>query len=1241
MPRHFTNSSRPRGFALVITLSLMILLTVVAVGLLSLSAIAMRAARQDTAQAEARANARLALMLAIGELQQQMGPDQRVSASGAILAESAVRHPHWTGVWDSWPAGRSEAMKTSPDEPSEHRTIKGASNSGMHPTYVAQRKDHFRSWLVSLDPAEAQDIAAARGLALDGSTMPAKDAEGVELVGEGSLGPAGKQDHVTVRLIGVQSGSTQSSQRPRGGRYGWWVGDESQKARIMEDTYESGAKLSLAERVFRHQAPGSTGTTTVKGLEQFKDEKQLKDLPSLGTLDLPAGATKEASRNYHAITPFSCQVLADVREGGLKRDLTTLLERPISLTETGDEFMLYRFDTDGQERVPIQDLAAYYQLYDSTRSGWKEGVKYSSNQLSSGIQINSPDFGTKNDSLYLSEYTTLYRSPVPIKVQFLLSLFAEPISPVPTDATADTHQLRIGITPSVTLWNPTNLPLIMRFDQNPDLYAQLLRMGQLPINFSWNKNDGQLITPKKNMFNAWVAPGQNMKPHLFNFYFSGTRPIRFQPGEVKVFSFPFKGDVSGNKSGYTGNWAWLNSNFFFKTDQFFEGHEAVAGWEPRGFMLYQGSDLTFKASDTIKFVVTPDNGGMDADGSAMSFFMSQTNYQDYRTAAWERRNYQFGCRNGSGPAQLGFNQSLITKGFPQGGNIITSTSRSCANIITRANNQEGWPFLQFSLMAGTETSEAANGGNAGGRKFASRPFLHSSPIAEPFIDGDDYNSFYNYGWNWWLDEINEVYEAPVLTNPTNPEEGYYGGGYGIESGTSHVVQQEIPVVPPLAIASLSHAHLGGFTLANSSIGFDSSTWQNITATGQGGLFPHTLQAIGNSYAHPHIPADQASTVWTRVYKTDADTKQKTLADHSYLANKALWDEFYFSSISPAPTGVQVFGGTAGRSAEQVAKDFFFPATTAASTPLPNRRMVPFSENLDPTKLAGLFRKAQVFNDGLADRIAAHLMVEGPFNVNSTSVEAWKVFLSSLKGKHVAYLNKDTALTSGLKLDEDTPAGTPVGMASLPNGKSGKGSSTDASDADQWTNWRELSDDEIEQLATAMVKQVKLRGPFLSLAEFVNRRLDASNKTLSVKGALQAALDDEACTINAGFRHAFRRFSAAETSSMSPAFPDALAGPVAYGSSAYVDQADILRNFAGQLTPRGDTFVIRTYGDALDADGKVEARAWCEAVVQRIPAYLDPSDEPHVKSVDLTSDTNLSFGRKLRIVSFRFLSRSEI
>jgi hypothetical protein len=52
----------------------------------------------------------------------------------------------------------------------------------------------------------------------------------------------------------------------------------------------------------------------------------------------------------------------------------------------------------------------------------------------------------------------------------------------------------------------------------------------------------------------------------------------------------------------------------------------------------------------------------------------------------------------------------------------------------------------------------------------------------------------------------------------------------------------------------------------------------------------------------------------------------------------------------------------------------------------------------------------------------------------------------------------------------------------------------------------LSDTEIDELAAAIVRQVKLRGPFLSLSEFVNRRLDPSDTALSAKGALQAALD---------------------------------------------------------------------------------------------------------------------------------------
>lgn len=60
----------------------MILITVIAVGLLTLSSISLHSSSNAAAQQQAQANSRLALMLALGELQSGMGPDRRISASG-------------------------------------------------------------------------------------------------------------------------------------------------------------------------------------------------------------------------------------------------------------------------------------------------------------------------------------------------------------------------------------------------------------------------------------------------------------------------------------------------------------------------------------------------------------------------------------------------------------------------------------------------------------------------------------------------------------------------------------------------------------------------------------------------------------------------------------------------------------------------------------------------------------------------------------------------------------------------------------------------------------------------------------------------------------------------------------------------------------------------------------------------------------------------------------------------------
>ena len=77
-----------KGFALIVTLSLMILLTVIAVGLLTLSSISLRSTNSSAAITEARQNARMAMILAVGELQKYAGQDRRATATADIAGDT-------------------------------------------------------------------------------------------------------------------------------------------------------------------------------------------------------------------------------------------------------------------------------------------------------------------------------------------------------------------------------------------------------------------------------------------------------------------------------------------------------------------------------------------------------------------------------------------------------------------------------------------------------------------------------------------------------------------------------------------------------------------------------------------------------------------------------------------------------------------------------------------------------------------------------------------------------------------------------------------------------------------------------------------------------------------------------------------------------------------------------------------------------------------------------------------------
>jgi hypothetical protein len=373
--------------------------------------------------------------------------------------------------------------------------------------------------------------------------------------------------------------------------------------------------------------------------------------------------------------------------------------------------------------------------------------------------------------------------------------------------------------------------------------------------------------------------------------------------------------------------------------------------------------------------------------------------------------------------------------------------------------------------------------------------------------------------------------------------------------------------------------------------------------------------IGNSIAPSVIAPEKTSS---------SLAGPRALADHSYLANQALWDDWFLSGI--APQTAPAFSNK--RAQKQVAAEFL-----NGKTPLPNSRYRAALAGQLPDDLL-----AQLFSDNnpsaiAAQKVAALLSVDGMFNVNSTSVEAWKTLLGGLKQHPVSV--RGSAGSDVKKESTDVPVVSLFGpddkLADIDN-------ADDILDPAQWSGRRELKEDEIDKLARAIVREVRKRGPFLSLADFVNRR-PGRDKSLARAGAIQSALDSKDVPINEAYNTGNR---AANPGGQGRgfAFPEAEQGPAAYGIPGVVKQADILTPIAPYLSARSDTFVIRTYGDCVDDKGKVLARAWCEAEVQRGADFVDPADEP-TKAIAQLQPVNQSFGRRYRVTSFRWLHQSEV
>ncbi|MGB1129792.1 MAG: hypothetical protein ACPG4K_07065, partial [Haloferula sp.] len=259
-----------RGFALVTTVLMLTLLTLLAVGLLGLSAVELRKSDAVGDLAVARSNARLALMSAIGQLQVEMGADQRVSAQAEMLGDT--EDPHWTGVWSSIDRAGKSIWQRDP----ERGGWTDARSAGAW-----QRESEVRKWLVSGDGA------------------PGGSGERVEVVGEGSVGP-GKE--VSVPLVDVGNS----------GRFGWWTGDLSVRANLaVADAHEGGGGEEPGPETYRRMVSQQAEEALMGGEIALGNELRRR-LVTAGTVEL-SGSKDWAKRHFHDYTVRSRGVLADAR----------------------------------------------------------------------------------------------------------------------------------------------------------------------------------------------------------------------------------------------------------------------------------------------------------------------------------------------------------------------------------------------------------------------------------------------------------------------------------------------------------------------------------------------------------------------------------------------------------------------------------------------------------------------------------------------------------------------------------------------------------------------------------------------------------------------------------------------------------------------------------------------------------------------------------------------------------------
>lgn len=1183
-------STGNKGFALVVSLSLMMLLVVVAVSLLSLGSIALRSSSSQDAVATARANARLALILAIGDLQKHAGPDRRATMTADLNPAIKATQGAWTGAVNVEPAHNSGDAKSNP---------------------VA--------WLVS---GESPDPSA---------TLSGKDSLALATLKT----TAGTTNELRAPFHPVNS--------PRGkGRIAWWVGDEGVKARV-DVARPEGNQPAVRERLGRAQSPQEPGLAAIDPL--WKDFGPGGKIPKQVLFSIPTVAMAAENQDipadyFHDITTGGFGLPCNMRDGGMKADLSLVFDR----SQRNKKYSLHYFGINPPsvrnhnganiEQFGTPADARKFFLSDTlSRNGstavgpnwgtlwnyaslWQNvgshqipltgmfPTPWSDLRLRNWLPYTNHNAGTYQNDL---QHTNSPVAPVISTLQMGFRLKSQLVRAATGNQPA-LYKAQVEIKPLLGIWNPYNVSIQAtpyRFDWALYPFFRLnyarpngadSRLTRLWLRREWGAGSGDMPTPEKQdggRYFSMETPAVDMHPGEFRL-FSVTRQIGLKSQSIQKLEPGWS-----EQGAFVVDLTYKSKNdkneIVYLTREIPAGHVA---WF--GDIILQDTYAKSSAGDDDFNTEFP---GFDHEKNASTWFTLKAggNVLFRTTDLWNAH-----------PDAKPVVPEPVVSGWKGGASTNTSKEK---HPIEKIAGEDYVPHIAtWSVFTRTTTQILDAGSNQ-----RLRLGVDSNPraaVSQPTWDGSSAEKSGRKGWHFASQFIGGSHDpAPrgAVGDGANdyPNRGLigeggraepepqvadikrysgFGGSSNTTTGQANVILYDVPRSPLVSIGQFQHAQLARY---NFEPGF----------------------VVGNSYANPRIPLDA-----TRA--TDFGGRAGlTIADTSYEVNERLWDQYFFSTL-----GLDYIGASGSFD-----KAFGFDKLVSGERSLPNPRMqfqpLPGDTSIDKI----LANKSDA--ERAPQQIAARIRIKGAFNVNSTSKTAWKALLSSMGASQLPVVSKSGSTWT--KLSWENPEG--IRFNRFGHVLNNKPYQTGASGAgpEFWRGWRNLSDKELDQLATEIVREVRERGPFRSLAEFVNRHPSGTAEQQR-KGALQAALDR---TVNSGLPA-----DVGEPAANPPGahFSQAVSGEnQAVGAASYLMQGDVLQSLAPVLQARSDYFRIRTCGEALDSAGKVIARARCEAFVQRVPDYIDPADATHLAATELQSKPNQRFGRGFEIVSFRWLDEGEL